>query len=304
MTVPERPWSQLTGRERAHRVAWGVVPIAFLVGALGLLFVIESAEHLGSLPEGYAQLDQGDLEIYYPRDRAKQANAVAADASRFIAELPVGYGALLGSVARPPGPLRITLFRNHDELVTFAADELQADFSNNGGYCSTATQEIEAVLDELVGHEGRAIRHELAHLLLGRGGGQIGTRIPPWLEEGLAVWFETAPPASAALPGPLSAMTAVLAARAPRTPTLGEIVDFRTANFRSAGNSRTYAFASLLVRFLVADAGDRFWHYVRMLRLESADPGWRRFAEHFEVTEATEARWQRFVTASRPAGFR
>ena len=141
------------------------------------------------------------------------------------------------------------------------------------------------------------IRHELAHLLVGRGGGRFGTAMPVWLNEGLATWLETADPQRPDGPAPVSDWVRLVAAVAP-APTLETLTSATSADFMSTHNEVAYAYSNLLVAFLIEADAEGFWELARAAR-EGQGGDLDALVARLGPVDKLEAAWARAMSARR-----
>ena len=298
------------------RIAIALLIAGAVFGLFKGLDAYVTSEHLGELPPGYQVEETEAFEVFFAPDRRESARRVLREGERFLERFPRVFAHHLGDLEPPSSRIRLTLFRDHGEFTRFARKSLRVDMSNNGGYCDPANQEIVLVLSQverdLASLTSRslkdllpetdppdvmAIRHELVHYLMERGGGEFATQIPPWLGEGLACAFETADLADDRLPG-LPSWTKIILAITRHIPTVGQVVDLRHGSYRSGANSLIYAFSHLLVRFLWKEDASLLWRYVRLLR-SGQKATWEGFKRHFAFDQAMEGRWQSHIQAGR-----
>ena len=282
---------QLSGGRRA---LWAIAPIAVIALTIGALRVGGALMHQADLPDNFSTRSQGNFEVFYPEERGDDADQIVRDGAAFLRAAPSAWGDRLGGLEPPPGKVRLTLFRDGAELTRFASDTLKEDLSQNGGYFDTATLEIALVLSKRRDDNSLGIHHELAHMLIQRGGGRFGSKMPPWLSEGLAVWMETANPAKPDGPAPVS-MWVKMVCVATGTPTLNQLTATDSGAFTSSGNEVAYAYSNLLVHFLLEQRASDFWVYAR--RTRSDEP-----ANSDALLRGLEDDWQAWVEKRR-AGF-
>ena len=168
---------------------------------LPILDYYVTANHLADLPPGYVTKETDRFQAFFAPETQSQADRMLEAGERFIDSFSSGYSEAFGGLEPPNSRIRLTLFRNHDEFRQFARKSLQVDLSNNGGYCDAANQEIVLVMSSVERDLGKligpsfnlrfptneeadvmAMRHELVHYLMERGG-DFGSRAAPWLSE-------------------------------------------------------------------------------------------------------------------------
>ena len=235
---------------------------------------------------------------------------------QFIDSFSSRYSQSFGGLEPPSNRIRLTLFRNHEEFRRFARKSLKVDLSNNGGYCDAANQEIVLVMSNIERDLGSivdaslklqlptseeadvmAMRHELVHYLMERGGGDFGSRAAPWLSEGLAGLFEM-PDAGDGEPPPLAQWATLVLAVSSDTPRISQLVNVSSDSYRGEANLYVYTFSALLVRFLWKDDVETLWSYVRRMR-DGDEPGWKTFESHFSYDPDLENRWQTMIAQLR-----
>ncbi len=283
----------------AQRILMAVLPLAIAVGTLVAVKKLADMEHRKHLPEGYVMHEVDGFEVYHPPGLKDTAARVAESASEFARGAATAWGRRLGGLEPPSEPVRLTLFPDHAHFQRFASSSLSEDVSHNGGFFDAATLEIALVVADLEagGAEDMGIRHEVAHLLIGRGGGRFGTRMPVWLNEGLATWLETASFSSPDGPAPVARWVRMVAAVEPPL-SLKRLTAASPASFQSRGNEVYYAYANLLVHFLVDRVPDRFWAFAKAARDgESAD--YDALVEAFGPAGKLEDAWQNAMERAR-----
>jgi len=222
------------------------------------------------------------------------AEATVAEAEAFVGIVRAALEPRLGDLEPPSRRIRLTLFASHEEFAEFTSGTLSEDLSHNGGYFDVRQLEIALVLTD-EGATRLGMRHEVAHLLIARGGGQEAYSMPAWLTEGLATWIESLDSGA----DPLVAFwVADLARRQRASPPIGEILDTTQRSFTESGNDATYAHANLLVHFLIERFGAGFWAYVRDAR-EGDAQGRRAFERQFGRLTDLEAGWQDYLAQLR-----
>ncbi len=292
-----------------------LIALLIVVAGIGLFKFLDyyvTANHLAELPSGYITKESERFQVFYAPETEPQAERMLAAGEQFIETFSSRYGPLFGGLEPPSNRIRLTLFRNHDEFREFARESLQVDLANNGGYCDAANQEIVLVMSSIERDLGAmldpsfrlqfptndeadvmAMRHELVHYLMERGGGDFGSRAAPWLSEGLAGIFEMPDPANGS-PPPMALWTTVVLAVSADTPRLSQLVRATAMSFRGKSNLYVYAFSALLVRFLWLDDATTLWSYVRKMR-DGDEPGWSNFQAHFAADDAMESRWRAMI---------
>lgn len=242
-----------------------VLPVAVTGAMIALVLWQSERDHLAHLPDGYVRTDVGAFELYHPAGMETQATQIAESAQDFIDRVVPAFTPLLGELQPPWQSVRVTLFTTHNEFSTFASQTLAEDLSHSGGYFETGSLQIVLVLSQLSKDNGMGIRHEVAHLLLARGGGRVGTNMPTWLNEGLATWLETADPTDLERPSHVPDWVKLIA-MSTEPPPVWSIVTADPQAFSQADNAVHYAYSALLVRFLVGYDPDRFWSWARDAR--------------------------------------
>lgn len=286
MTHPR--WSEMSSGERARLVAWGALPIAAVVGVVLLLPRLAAWTHLSELPDGYETFRQGPFEVFHPPGRRGLAEEMTSEATAFMGRVDRAWSAHLGDLSPPERGYRLTLFETHAEFERYASDRSGDDYSHSGGYFDLAESHIVLVLG--AGDGARGIRHEVAHLLIAHGGGRFASRMPLWLNEGLATFVETADPDRPSAEG-LVAKWARMVAGLVEAPSLERVMGLGTAAFRGSGNIAAYGFANLLVHYLLRRDPEAFWRFARAAREEGAnDP-----SRYFGDADALEAGWRAFL---------
>lgn len=268
-----------------------MAPIAVIALTIGALRVGGALLHQADLPHNFATRSQDNFEVFYPEERGDDADQIVRDGVAFLRAAPRAWGDRLGGLDPPPGKVRLTLFRDGTELTQFASDTLKEDLSQNGGYFDTATLEIALVLSKRRDDNYLGIHHELAHMLIQRGGGRFGSKMPPWLSEGLAVWMETADPAKPDGPAPVS-MWVQMVCVATGTPSLSRLTATNSGAFTASGNEVAYAYSNLAVHFLLELRAPEFWATAR--RTRSDEPG-----NPDELLRGLEDDWQAWVERAR-----
>jgi len=282
---------RIRGNSSTQSIAWAALPFLIIAAVYVLLGRIGEWNHSRRLPDGYEHLSEGAFEVYYPPGREMDARAVVAAGVEFLERLPTAWQGRLGDLEPPVGPFRLTLFANSSDFTEFASDTLSEDLSHNGGYFDVVHLEIVLVLSELDQDNGMGIRHELAHLLLARGGGRMGTRMPSWLNEGLAMYLETAGlTTDAAATAPVQALVQLIAL-AKEAPQLETLLQAENQRFSQVDNDLYYAYSNLLVHYLIEAQPVAFWAYVRSV-LNGGEVGMETFVEAFGELSTVEADWR------------
>jgi hypothetical protein len=242
-----------------------VAPVLALALGIWSLFYLSSWQHSQELPGNYRSFVTRHFEVHYPDGYLDRAVAVVKAAEAFLRDGPRAFASRLGDLTPPERRIRLTLFASHEEFASFAQTTLSEDMSSNGGYFDALRLEIVLVLtaDNI---DSLGIRHEVAHLLVARGGGRFGTKMPRWLNEGLATWLETADLSEPGRSGPIVGWIKLVAAARGKSPTIGEILNFTDNDFRSADNDLAYAYSNLLVHFLVDIDEKPFFQFAKDVR--------------------------------------
>jgi hypothetical protein len=282
-----------------YRLAMTILPLAIAAATLVAIIKLSDYQHRSNLPEGYVALEAAGFEVYHPPGLEGLARRVAESATAYMTAAAQGWGSRLGGLEPPSEPIRLTLFPSHADFEQFGSSALSEDLSHNGGYFDAATMEIALVLPESHPSDlaDMGIRHEIAHLLIARGDGRYGTQMPVWLNEGLATWLETADPAQPDGPASVSDWVRLVAAASPPL-TLQAVTAASSASFSSEGNEVYYAYANLLVHFLVDRVPDRFWGFARDARDGDATD-FTAFVQRFGPLEPLEKRWQEAMATAR-----
>ncbi len=284
-------------RGRLALVAWGLAPVVIIAAVLLGVKKLAQLEHTGNLPDGYERLELGRFEVHYAMGHEGDARQVAGAAEVFIERAVAAWSPLLGDLEPPGGSFRLTLFAGRADFERFASATLSDDLSHNGGYFDTATLEIVLVMSEIEDQNAMGIRHEVAHMLIGRGGGRFGTRMPAWLNEGLATYLETADVDRPERPAPVAEWVRLVAAvSAP--PRVEDIVSAERAAFSAAGNEVYYAYSNLLVHFLMRRSAARFWRFAKAAR-DGRGLDFQGLLKHFGPSDTLEAAWTGAMEAAR-----
>ena len=307
-------------RQTGH-VKRAVGALVILAAGLGLFWFLDyyvTATHLAELPQGFVATETERFEVFYAPETEEQKRRMVEAGEVFIDRFASRYGEAFGGLKPPSNRIRLTLFRNHTEFKQFARSTLRMDLSNNGGYCDAANQEIVLVLSK-VGHDFSgimgsqhspdrpgldmpsreeadvmAMRHELVHYMIERGGGDFGSQAAPWLSEGLAGIFEMPDPGDGN-PPELAVWAQVILATTSKPLPIKTIVTATPEAFRGASNLVIYSFSSLLVRFLWREDKQTLFSYVRAMR-DGEKAGWNRFKSHFEFNGEMSKRWVRMIS--------
>ncbi len=284
-------------KSRMALLGLGLLPLAIAAAVIVGVIKLSDYEHANNLPDGYERMERGRFEVHYPRGLRGEASRVVDAAEVFIELAVESMSPLLGDLTPPTGPFRLTLFADRADFERFASATLDDDMSHNGGYFDTMTLEIVLVMSEVESETGMGIRHEVAHMLVGRGGGRYGTKMPAWLHEGLATYLETADPKRPGDPARVAQWVRMVSAvNAP--PTVAEIVGANRRAFSGEGNDVYYAYSNLLVHFLMRRSADRFWRFARAAR-EGRDLDLDGLLKHFGPHDLLEAAWTGAMEAAR-----
>ena len=270
-----------------------MAPLLLILGGLWLVMRLADWQHTQDLPNDYERLTTEHFDVYYPDGLRERAERVVEEAERFLWEAPKAFSSLLGDISPPGQRIRLTLFRNHSEFSTFTQSALQDDMSSNGGYFDAVRLEIVLVLTES-NIDSLGIRHEVAHLLVARGGGRFGTQMPRWLNEGLATWLETVDLRKPTMSGPLVGWIRLVAAASAKRPTIVDVTKFDDAAFRSEDNELAYAYANLLVHYLVERDSAAFFKFARAVR-DGGCSDREGFKRYFSGVDALEPGFQSFL---------
>jgi hypothetical protein len=290
-----------------------MIALAILGAGFGLYTFLDAyltSTHLAELPPDYTNTESASFQVFYAPETEQQARRMMKAGEVFLKEFPRRYGDDFGGLEPPTSRIRLTLFRDHEDFTRFARKSLQVDLSNNGGYCDSANQEIVLVLSSLkrdlasLSDESlklrlpsqeeadvMAIRHELVHYLMERGGGDFGSRAAPWLSEGLACLFEMPDPGDGSPPD-LSEWTKLVLSVSRSIPPISQVVGVGSESYRGGENAFAYTFSNLLVRFLWEEDSENLWSYVRIMR-NGTKPSWQSFKTHFYYGLRLEERWQK-----------
>ena len=284
-------------RESLRRGAWALAPFVIVGLLYAVLTLYGRWTHQRDLPDDYEREEIGRFEVYYPPEARGQVERIVAGGERFLETAGEEYGELLGGVEPPSGTIRLTLFRNDEEFERFASGALDEDLSHNGGYYEATRNEIALVMSAVDDVDQMGIRHELAHMLLARGGGQWGSSVPPWLTEGLATWLETTDVEARALGARVQQWVKMVVV-VTSTPPVQAVVGVDSDAFSREGNHVAYAYSALLVHFLVRRSARAFWAYTRAARSGEAK-GASGVTDFFGDLDALDADWQPWVREAR-----
>ena len=287
----EVPKQHAVGRMRLLVLA--AAPVVMVVVGVFSLLNLANWYHAGQLPDDYQSFNTERFQVYHPEGLEGRAKAIVEEAEAFLLQAPLAFSPFLGDLTPPERQVRLTLFRNQEEFIRFTQDSLQEDMSSNGGYFDAANLEIVLVLTKS-NADSLGIRHEVAHLLVARGGGRFGTEMPRWLNEGLATWLETADVSAPGSSGLLADWVRLVAAATAVPPGIQEIVAFDGKDFRSENNDLVYAYSNLLIHFLMHHSQERFFAFARSV-LEGKPADVDRFEGAFGSVTNLEEPFRRYV---------
>lgn len=178
-------------------------------------------------------------------DVENDAKALADTMDTFITSATAPPNEL--QLRAPDGTVRILIFENHDDYKSYGEFMFGGKQEYNGGFYSAKERTIGFIRSQARFVNDGDIRHETAHMLLDRPSGE---GLPPWLNEGLACWFETAGSHRSSY-----IENAAMYARDPKAIELRPILTSQQDVFTTAENKRVYSLSAALVTWLLEGAG-------------------------------------------------
>ncbi|MCC6380894.1 MAG: hypothetical protein IT304_00220 [Dehalococcoidia bacterium] len=145
------------------------------------------------LPSGqdWAKVSNDFMEVWYHGDRAALANAYL----KAGAETYDRIGKQLFNVALKVVPVRVVLFGDEKEMSA-AQESRGTTFDSQTITCGTKyTENVLFMIPQACGSPDRTdtLRHEFGHILNALAGEGTLAKLPPWLDEGTAVYAQSSP---------------------------------------------------------------------------------------------------------------
>ena len=288
-------------------IRWTLIATPFVIVIAAAYFLSPALRErrlqvdLGRVSDTFTRLDVGAVQTYHP-------DSVPAEHARFLATaLETFCDALVGEwgdffrLRRVPAPMILQVFESTAQLEEFHRNRFRDEFHNLGGFYDAGSRLI--ALPAGPGIEAvRTVFHEGTHLVFDLSHSKSIGRLPIWVNEGLATYFEESQsgPDGFSLGGLNVPMARVVSDALERGLIRGseQIVEAGPREFQGTDNALYYAAAHTLVAYLLqGEEGayrNAFGSYYRELlgggrrtrglvyfkvgkQPEEMDEGWRRF---------------------------
>ncbi|HVM61694.1 MAG TPA: DUF1570 domain-containing protein [Verrucomicrobiae bacterium] len=191
----------------------------------------------------------------------QSSRQLASEVNRFMTAILGQYEKYFQNWSGKSGA-RVVVFDNADDFRKYAGGTVSLTHAGLAGYCHLKTDEAGNTFYELVTFESpnlwRVLAHEGFHQFIGY---ELGQRIPMWLNEGMAQYFETAFITGSQFHvgqvsrGKLLYAQALIANK--QAPPLSQLIQWDRNTFYANANV-AYPMSWALVYYLVNSNGERF----------------------------------------------